>query len=1085
MTTQIPQPPRLPFIGNVTQLDRELPINGFTLLAQQYGEIFKLDILGKEVIFLNTQELVNEVSDDTKFRKKIGGGLLQVRHALGDGLFTADEHEPNWGIAHRLLMPAFNALAVRDMIEDMRDICDQVLLKVCTTLLLLICVSDRHFQWERYRHLIAITRTSLLTSFISFGPEYVIDPSDDLTRVALDTIALCSMSYRLNSFYTVSPFAAAMTDFLKECSARISRPAIIQALMTKTTAKWEEDTKFMTDIGNRILEERKKNPVEKKDLLNTMLYSKDPKTGEGLPDDAIMKNLLTFLVAGHETSSGMMSFMTYYLIKNPETMRKLQTEIDEVLGGEPVQYQDLSKMVYLNAVMRETLRLAPTAPIRTTVALEDTCLANGKYFIKGGSTLFVNAWVYQKDPKVWGKDANEFHPERMLNGKFDSLPPNSWQPFGFGIRGCIGRPFAWQEVSLVMASILQKFDLSFVDPAYNLELKQALTVKPKDLFIHARLRNRSPRFHSTSRGLPKQIQQSSVTATSRAPSEARRPIYLFYGSNTGSSEAFAQRIASEAPNYGTLDSATGHLPTDGPVVICTASYEGQPADNAARFVDWLSALKADELKGVRYAVFGCGNSDWVQTYQRIPTLVDTTLEERGAERLLTRGAGDSNEGNFFDIFDQFVSDLWTTLTKVYSTVRSDSPSSGFAVEIVDPGTSRPTALRQTDAGLGRVVENRILTRPGHPIKRHIEFELPEGSTYRAGDYLTILPQNPPRDVRRVLARFGLSNEQTVTISSVAPTFLPVDKPVSLAEILSGYVELSQPATTQDLRILIEATTSGTVRAELTKLKDSYQDTVLLRRLSVLDLLEKYPKDLNLDLSTYLRMLPPMRIRQYSISSSPLWNAQHVTLTVSVLEAEALSGEGNVFLGVASNYLSELVPGDRVQMSVRASAAAFHPPEDPSIPLVAYCAGSGLAPIRGFIQERALQKMSGREVGRSFYFSACRDPEADFLYCGDDLAEWTKHWSFSRSPDKSKGCKYIQDRLWVDKEDVANAFHSKAQFFVCGSNKVAKAVKIQCAEILRSFRPGLDQVTAVTELETLLKGRFTTGCFRLNSARLKL
>lgn len=75
--------------------------------------------------------------------------------------------------------------------------------------------------------------------------------------------------------------------------------------------------------------------------------------------------------------------------------------------------------------------------------------------------------------------------------------------------------------------------------------------------------------------------------------------------------------------------------------------------------------------------------------------------------------------------------------QVYSTARSESPSSGFAVEIVDSGTSRPAALRQTDAGLGRVVENRILTKPGHPVKRHIEFELPEGSTYRTGDYLTV------------------------------------------------------------------------------------------------------------------------------------------------------------------------------------------------------------------------------------------------------------------------------------------------------------------------------------------------------------
>lgn len=102
-----------------------------------------------------------------------------------------------------------------------------------------------------------------------------------------------------------------MTDFLKEASARASRPSLVQALMTRTNAKWDEDARFMTDLGTRseclshvflhfliaimfptlVLEERKHNPIEKKDLLNIMLYSKDPKTGEGLPDDAIMKNV--------------------------------------------------------------------------------------------------------------------------------------------------------------------------------------------------------------------------------------------------------------------------------------------------------------------------------------------------------------------------------------------------------------------------------------------------------------------------------------------------------------------------------------------------------------------------------------------------------------------------------------------------------------------------------------------------------------------------------------------------------------------------------------------------------------------------
>jgi len=125
-------------------------------------------------------------------------------------------------------------------------------------------------------------------------------------------------------------------------------------------------------------------------------------------------------------------------------------------------------------------------------------------------------------------------------------------------------------------------------------------------------------------------------------------LYLFDGSNSGTSEAFGQRIANDAPNcefastFDTLDSATKHLPTDGPVIVCTASSEGQPTDNAARFVDWLSVIKGDEPKGVRYTASGSGNRDWAQTYQHIPTLIDTTLEERGAERLLVRAAGDSS-----------------------------------------------------------------------------------------------------------------------------------------------------------------------------------------------------------------------------------------------------------------------------------------------------------------------------------------------------------------------------------------------------------------------------------------------------------
>ncbi|KAK1222358.1 hypothetical protein PQX77_014808, partial [Marasmius sp. AFHP31] len=388
-----------------------------------------------------------------------------------------------------------------------------------------------------------------------------------------------------------------------------------------------------------------------------------------------------------------------------------------------------------------------------------------------------------------------------------------------------------------------------------------------------------------------------------------------------------------------LHSSTGQLPKDGPIIIFTASYEGEPADNASRFVDWLSNPQGDELKGVKYAVFGPGNSNWVATYQ-IPKLCDDVMEKRGATRLVARGEGDSAKA-------EFTSGLWDCLATKYQTVLSTTPtSSGFEVKTLDPGSGRTEALRQVGTGWGKVIENRNLTKPGYGEKRHIEFELSEGATYRAGDYL--------------------ATALNAFLRSLASQAINRCKDLSARSIIIS-------------------------------------EKVLSLRLNILDIVVAYPRDVELTLSGFLRMLAPMR--------SP-----------------ALSDASKRFLVVGLNYLARLLTGDRVQMSVRPSAAAFHP-QDPSAPIMAYCAaGSGLAPIQGFIQmsERATQKVSGREVGKIFLFYGCRSPDADLLCADSDLAKWQKlgvvdiRPAFSRATEKSEGCRYVQDRVYHDREDVAPA-----------------------------------------------------------------
>ncbi|KAG9098045.1 hypothetical protein FRC07_010695, partial [Ceratobasidium sp. 392] len=223
------------------------------------------------------------------------------------------------------------------------------------------------------------------------------------------------------------------------------------------------------------------------------------------------------------------------------------------------------------------------------------------------------------------------------------------------------------------------------------------------------------------------------------------------------------------------------------------------------------------------------------------------------------------------------------------------------VELVGTPTERAATLRQPDSKLGTVIENRVLTAVGAPVKRHIEFHLPEGMSYQAGDYLAILPSNPPEYVRRVLARFKISAEQEILLSATGPSTLPVGKPVNIVEVLSGFVEIGQAATQRNIATLLDYTKEQSTRRELESMVSNYKDNAS-HTFSMLDLLEKY-EDIDLPLGVFIGSLPSMRLRQYSISSSPLWNPSHVTLTVGVVS----HGQ---FLGVASNYLANLRKGDR-------------------------------------------------------------------------------------------------------------------------------------------------------------------------------
>jgi cytochrome P450/NADPH-cytochrome P450 reductase len=276
----------------------------------------------------------------------------------------------------------------------------------------------------------------------------------------------------------------------------------------------------------------------------------------------------------------------------------------------------------------------------------------------------------------------------------------------------------------------------------------------------------------------------------------------------------------------------------------------------------------------------------------------------------------------------------------------------------------------------------------------------------------VLPTNPVRVVGRVLKRLNLSIDTQVKILSSTETFFPTGYPVNASDILSGYVELTQPISRKQLDTLAALCNDEKEQTQLASLGgDAYQTEILDKRLSTLDILELYPS-CELSFPQYLRMLPSLRVRQYSISSSPLWNSEAVTITLDVLDAPALSGHEQYY-GVASNYLANLKKDDRISCSVRASNADFHLPADTKVPVVMFAAGTGIAPFRGFIQERAAQLVCGRDVGPVILYFGCRS-QKDFLY-SDELQKWSKIGAvhvkpvFSRESNGNK--KYVQDLVW--------------------------------------------------------------------------
>ncbi|KAK0732342.1 cytochrome P450 [Apiosordaria backusii] len=1026
----IPGPSPLPLLGNIRDIDVKNTVRSLNELADSYaGPIYRLKLGVANVIIISSYELVNEVLARKEFIKYPVGTVMRMRDVIHDSLITAFHHEENWAIAHRTLVPAFGPLAIKQMFREMHDIGSQLVQK-----------------W---------TQT---------GADAAIDVAEDLQSLALDTLALCAMDTRFNSFSRDADQPHKLVDALNgiftEVTMRAARPAWFTKLQWSANRKFDENNAFLRKLAHEVIDHRRANPSDKKDLLNALVSGKDPATGKRLTDDCIINNMMAFLIAGSETTGNLLAFLLYYLVANPKAYATLQKEIDQVLGNGPLVPEHLSKLPYTKACLREALRLQPTVPVLAVkpVDVEGPILLGKKWELDGPQTILVLLHHLHRDASVWGDDAEDFKPERMLDQNFAKLPPNAWKPFGNGQRACIGNEFAFQEATIAVALLFQKLDFFFVDPDYKLSIKQAASIKPANLFMRAKPRAGVDSLSANHEAVHEQTvrQPTSVIENVFAGLDDLKPIIVYYGSNMGTSMELAESLAKSAIQRGfecktaALDEAMGNLKPGVLSVLISSSYDGQPTSNGARFIDWVSGLNQSSLTGVEFVVFGCGNREWRHTYQRIPNLIHSLLEKRGAKSVAPKGSADALEGDMLAQFATWqTSEFWPTVAKLHGVTLGSTIHEALSVEVVHqkPDFKTPqVGVRVTIKRIDRLTNDE--TRP----KFHLELDLPKGSSYEVGGYLEISPLNPVELVSRALKVLGLVEDTVLKVESLSSTSLPTGVPVLAKDLFLRYLDLNQPATLSQLELLRDHSADAKDKTILDAIIKESKTDVSTRRPSILLILEAFKIE-SLSISVLIGLFPTLKPRAYSISSSPLSSPTTCTLTWSVIKHSGLSHpqfREIATYGLASKFLSGLKEGDTLSVTVKPSHSAFRLVfQGPgATPLIMVCAGAGIAPFRGFLQHRfeLLKQGLQTNIPPAMLFVGCRSP-ADKLY-EDTLREWASaakvkiFYAFSQDTDndESAGCRYTQDRLWLERAQVMDLWEQGAKMYVCGSRLVNEGVK---------------------------------------------
>ena len=420
-------------IGNFPLGSRD-PLAVLTLWARQFGDIFYYRAGWINVFFLNHPDYIESVLV-TNHRNFIKDRVMRnSRWFFGDGLLTSEGAQ--WMRQRRLSQPAFHRERIATYARTMTDYAEEMV-----------------GAWKQRE-----TR----------------DIHQEMMRLTVRIVVKVLFNVAVTE--ECEQVSTALNLLMQQgTGGKMILPAFIRYLPIPAVLRVRHAVRQLDEIVYGIIGNRRRSEPDAGDLLSVLLQTED-EDGSRMSDRQLRDEVMTFLLAGHETTALSLSWIWYLLSQHPKVEEKLHRELGQILNGRAPKVEDLARLPYSEKVVKEAMRLYPPAWGLGRTAVNDCEI--GGYHVPAGANVVMSQWIMHRDPRFYCHP-EDFDPDRWSGESSRHLPKFAYFPFGGGPRLCIGASFALMEVTLLLATIAQRFQLRLI-AGYPVVPTPSITLRPKN-----------------------------------------------------------------------------------------------------------------------------------------------------------------------------------------------------------------------------------------------------------------------------------------------------------------------------------------------------------------------------------------------------------------------------------------------------------------------------------------------------------------------------------------------------------------------------------------------------------------------------